>query len=339
MRRNLTIALAGDVMLGRGVDAVIARRGHAYPWGDMLPVLWEAGLFLVNLECAITDRTTRGRDGGLKPFYFRAHPSAAGTLRVARVDFASLANNHACDYGAEGLLDTVRVLDRAGIRHGGAGSNLASAERPAVLTANDHRVAVVACADFPPQWAAGPDVPGIHYLPVPAEPPDFDRIARALAEARRHADLVILSIHWGPNMRDQPTLEFREFAHRMVGAGADIFWGHSAHVVQGVERLEGRLILYDTGDFLDDYAVDGVLRNDLSALFLVRIENHRITGLELVPVKIADCQVNRATGEERGRFIRAFTARCGELGTPVAEKPDRSLSIPLAQPPRAIRML
>ena len=69
-------------------------------------------------------------------------------------------------------------------------------------------------------------------------------------------------------MRSRPTSEFRVFARRVIEAGADVFWGHSAHIVQGVEVWRGKPILYDTGDFVDDYAVDTNLRNDLSGLFL-----------------------------------------------------------------------
>ncbi len=333
MPKPCTIALAGDVMLGRGVDAAIAARGFAYVWGDVLPLLWEANAFLVNLECALTARSQRWQDGEPKAFYFRADPSAVQALRVGRVDFASLANNHAVDFGMEGMLDTLRALDGAGIRHAGAGTDLAQAQAPAVLQVDDLRVAVVAFADYPPAWAAAADAPGINLIPVEAEQPGFARVERALAEARRQADLVIFSIHWGPNMRPRPSDRFREFARRVAAAGADVFWGHSAHLVQGVEVLGGRLILYDTGDFVDDYAVDPELRNDLSALFLLHVEQGHVAGLELVPVQIALEQVNLASGDARKWFARRFTALCKEVGTVVQAEPDRArLSIPVRAP-------
>ena len=103
----------------------------------------------------------------------------------------------------------------------------------------------------------------------------------------------------------------------MIEAGADVFWGHSAHVVQGVEVWQGKPILYDTGDFVDDYAVDPELRNDLSALFLLRIRPPAIARIDVVPVAIGRCQVNRARGAERNWFGERFTALCAELGTDV----------------------
>ena len=133
MAPSVTLALVGDVMLGRVVNRMIAEHGFAYPWGDLLPAVRGADCFLINLECALTDHTERWRDGGHKPFYFRANPRVVETLRVAGVDFASLANNHAADFGMTGLLDTVRHLDEAGIAHAGAGGDLAGRAGAGVL--------------------------------------------------------------------------------------------------------------------------------------------------------------------------------------------------------------
>ncbi len=150
----------------------------------------------------------------------------------------------------------------------------------------------------------------------------------ALAAARRKADLVLFSIHWGPNMRARPTAEFRRFARRVVEAGADIFWGHSAHVPQGVEIYWGKPILYDTGDFVDDYAVDEELRNDLSALFLLRVRPPAVEGLELVPVRIGRMQVNLARGADRDWIVRRLTELSAEFGTRVVDGPQ-GLSVAL----------
>ena len=83
MTPSVTLALAGDVMLGRVVNHMIAEHGYAYPWGDVLPAVRGADRFLINLECALTDHTERWRDDGHKPFYFRANPRVAETLQVA----------------------------------------------------------------------------------------------------------------------------------------------------------------------------------------------------------------------------------------------------------------
>lgn len=312
----MTIAITGDVMLGRLVNDALRTTDPTHPWGGTLPLLREADLALVNLECALTARQERWHDHGhYKAFYFRSEPGNVGVLGAAGIDLAVLANNHVIDFGVEGMRETIRVLDRAGIAHAGAGENADEARTTARLRANGLRVAVVAFADHPAEWAAGPDEPGINFIPI--APASLATVAEAIAGARRHADLVIASFHWGPNMRARPTEEFRRFARAVVDAGVDVFWGHSAHVVQGVEVRDGRLICYDTGDFVDDYAVDDKLRNDLSALFLVRVVDGRIARLDLVPVRIDGMRVDPATGEDRARFASAFAAYCAELGTTV----------------------
>ena len=327
----LTLAFAGDVMLGRLVNDVIPARGFAAPWGDLGPVLAAADLFLINLECALTGETRPARDGVDKVFHFRADPAVVNTLTAGRVDFCSLANNHVEDFGVAGLLETLAVLDRAGIAHAGAGSDAAAAALPARLRTRGWRVAVVACADYPAEWAATPIGPGINYTPVSVARHDFRAVEAALAAARTDADLVIFSIHWGPNMRARPTTAFRDFARAVVAAGADIFWGHSAHVVQAVEVWHRKLILFDTGDFVDDYAVDPDLRNDLSALFLVRAKPPDVLSLDLVPVQIADRQVRLAQPPERDWVTRRITGLCREIGTPVVAGVDR-VSIPVTSP-------
>lgn len=318
LARPITLAIAGDVMLGRHVNEVIADKGHAYPWGELLSTLYAADLFLVNLECAITRETTRWHNGSHKPFHFRADPTAVETLRAGRVDFAALANNHIGDFGQEGLLETVAVLDGAGIAHAGAGQNLRAALAPARLDVLGTRVAVVAFADYPEKWAAERSSPGMAYVHVSLDD-GFTPVAETLRDARADADVVVLSMHWGPNFEERPPRHFRDFAHRALESGADIFWGHSAHIVQGVEVYDGKLILYDTGDFVDDYAVEPHLRNDLSMLFLVRISQAHVDRLEMIPVQIRRCQVNPVHGPPRQWIVERVKALSAELGTELEE--------------------
>lgn len=334
MQQPLRLALTGDVMLGRLVNQAIAARGFVYPWGDLLPLVRDADLLLINLECAITQERERWHAGGqYKAFYFRADPHAVGVLTVADVACATLANNHIGDFGITGLLETIQRLDAAGIAHAGAGAELATARAPARLRADGWRVAVVAFADHPDAWAATATTPGLNYTPISTAPADFAPVESVIRAARNDADLVIFSIHWGPNFRPRPPAAFQEFAHQVIDAGADLFWGHSAHIVQGIEFWQGRPILYDTGDFIDDYAVDAEFRNDLSALFLVQFMPGAGARVALVPVQIAAMQVTTAHDGARQWFLDWLTARCAELGTEVVIQPgERAVMVRPAPP-------
>jgi poly-gamma-glutamate synthesis protein (capsule biosynthesis protein) len=328
----LTLAIGGDVMLGRLVNDTLARRDPAYVWGDLLPLLSDVDAFFINLECAITTRDIRWHDGHHKPFHFRADPRAVETLRRARVDIASVANNHIADFGLDGLLDTIAVLDQAGIGHAGAGRDLVAARAPAVCAIGGQRIAVVAFADYPRAWAATPALPGLNFTTVSVEESAFAPVAAAIDAARAVADIVIFSIHWGPNMRERPPEQFRQFAHRVIDAGATVFWGHSAHVVQGVEVVPGRgVVLYDIGDLVDDYAISPEFRNDLGAVCLVRLRGRAVEGVELVPTRIEQMQVRRAVGQDRHWFTRRFEALCHELGGSITQGADGALRVESAR--------
>jgi poly-gamma-glutamate synthesis protein (capsule biosynthesis protein) len=116
-------------------------------------------------------------------------------------------------------------------------------------------------------------------------------------------------------MVERPKDIFRRFAHSVVDRGADVYFGHSAHVFQGVEVYRGKPILYDTGDFIDDYAVDERLRNDRSFVFLVSVEGGTFRRLELFPVDLSFARTRLAAGREREEILRRMERLSAELGT------------------------
>ncbi|MFB6154409.1 MAG: CapA family protein [Haloferacaceae archaeon] len=297
--RTYRLGFVGDVMLGRLVDENQRRRAVTAVWGDALDRLQSLDGLFVNLECCLSNRGepwTRT----YRPFLFRASPNwAVPALTSAGVDWATLANNHVLDFGETALRDTLDALDDAGVARSGAGRTRGEAWDPAVVDAGDLRVALVSFTDNTPEYAAGADEPGTACADVDVEDRETRRrVERALASARASdPDLLVASLHWGPNMVTSPPPRFERFAHWLVeDGGVDLVHGHSAHVFQGVEVHEGVPILYDAGDFVDDYAVDAELRNDRSFLFevVVDAESTAIDRVRLVPTEIADCRVHRA---------------------------------------------
>jgi poly-gamma-glutamate synthesis protein (capsule biosynthesis protein) len=317
-----TIALTGDVMLGRLVNDRLKTMLPAQVWGDVLPHLMQADLRIVNLECALTTHPypwTRTE----KMFHFRADPSAVQVLQAARIDACALANNHILDYEESGLSDTLRTLDKAGIRHAGAAANVAEAAAPALLEAMTDqagaapcRVALLSYTDNEPAFAATAKHPGTNYLEVSLQPATLARIAADIAKARElGADLVVISNHWGANFVERPSPEFRRFARGVIELGADIYYGHSAHICQGIEIYQGKAILYDTGNFIDDYAVHPQLRNDRSCLFKLMFEHGKLCRIELLPVSLSVAHVALARGEEFEAISAHMEMLCAEFGT------------------------
>jgi poly-gamma-glutamate synthesis protein (capsule biosynthesis protein) len=328
--RSVTLAFLGDVMLGRGVSEEVGRHEPEWFWGDTLPLLRRADAVIANLECAITSHTRRWRPDE-KVFHFRAPPGAVDVLKAGGVRCVSLANNHAFDFEAPGLLETVRLLDAGGIRHAGAGATLEEASAPAFFDAGGLRIGLVAFTDNEPDSAAGPGRPGVCYVDT-ADPVRAIGALEGSIDAARAAgaDLVVLSAHWGPNMTTEPAPAFCEIAHAALQRGVHVVHGHSAHVFHGVETDAARLIMYDTGDFLDDYAVDHRLRNDRSFIFRVEAEPTAVRRLRMIPVVLPYARVRLANKDE-GREIRArMLERCAPFGTRPAESPEGYLEVSCA---------
>jgi poly-gamma-glutamate capsule biosynthesis protein CapA/YwtB (metallophosphatase superfamily) len=312
---TVTVALAGDTMLGRGVArALTTSPPQALVAPEVRAAMDQADLVVLNLECCISERG-RPWDAPGKPFFFRAPPRAVELLVLLGVDCVTLANNHALDYGVDALLDTLVHLDAAGIAVVGAGADLEQARQPAVLGASGLRVAVVGVTDHPPDFSAGPDRPGVAFADLGRAVPDW--LLQTVRAA--DADVLLVSPHWGPNMTTAPVRHVRRAATALVDAGATLVAGHSAHVPHGVA---GR-VLYDLGDFLDDYRVDPRLRNDLGLLFLVSLDAGGPVRLEALPLKLDFCHTRLAAGEDAAWMRHRFRAACAALGTTVEQATDR----------------
>ena len=311
----MRVAVAGDTMLGRRFADAIERSRRPPVHRDVIAVAAEADLFVLNLECCISDRGERWPDPD-KPFYFRAPPVAAELLAEMGVDCVTLANNHALDYGPDALLDTFEHLRAVGVRWVGAGPNETAARAPVVLEAAGVRLAVVAFSDHPAEYAARPDRPGIAFAELPGgRLPDW----LVVAPGELGADAVLVTPHWGPNMTARPTAHVRAAATALVDGGATVVAGHSAHIFHGVEGA----VLYDVGDFVDDYAVHETLRNDLGLLFLVTLDERGPRRLEAVPLRLEFCHTRLATGDDATWVARRFERACAELDTEVEEEDGR----------------
>lgn len=316
----MKLALAGDAMLGRRVGEVLGTRRAADIVGEEVrAAIAEADQFVLNLESPISDRGEAQGDPATE-FLFRAPPAALDFLLELGVGGVSLGNNHALDYGPDALLDTFARLDDAGIAWVGAGPDLAAARRPVVFDVGGFRLALVAVCGDPPHYAATPDRPGVAYARLDGgEIPAW--LAEVVAASTYQADAVMVTPHWGPSaaMTEEPIRARRMSAAAIVRAGASFVAGHSAHLVQGVEGL----VLYDMGDFLNDYAHHITKRNDLGLLFLLTLDRDGPVELEAVPLHITFRSTALATGQDAAWIRRRFRRACRALGTDAHERNGR----------------
>lgn len=210
---------------------------------EILDITQSADVFFLNHEYAISDR---GEPLEGKYYTFRAKPERMELLEQMGTDLVSLANNHVYDYGPEAMLDTMDLLDESGIPYVGGGRNIDEAERPVYFIVNGMKIGFVAASNaektkYTP--AAEEDSPGI------LEAYDTTEFNRLISKASEECDYLIAYIHWGPEDETQHTEEQTEEGTKFLESGADIVVGGHPHVLEGIEYIDGKPIVYSMGDF------------------------------------------------------------------------------------------
>jgi poly-gamma-glutamate capsule biosynthesis protein CapA/YwtB (metallophosphatase superfamily) len=270
---RLTLAFAGDVHFE---DALHPRLDD--PEAALDPaedLLGDADIAMVNLETAITDR------GAPEPkkYRFRTSPAALDALAAAGVDVVTMANNHAVDYGADGLADTLAAQRSSPVPVVGIGRNAAQAFAPAILDVRGTKVAVLAATQVPDRtaaaWAATDKKAGVAVARNPR------RLVQAVRKAAKRNDLVVVYLHYGTERVACPTDEQRDIVDALVEAGADVVVGSHAHVLLGSGWHGPAYVDYGLGNFVwyspnsRAEASSGVLR--------LTVAGHRVTRATLLP--------------------------------------------------------
>jgi poly-gamma-glutamate capsule biosynthesis protein CapA/YwtB (metallophosphatase superfamily) len=239
---GIHLSFVGDIMLSRSVGEYMARTDDWYwPFHHIGSATQDPELMFGNLETTISDRGTQGGCG----FCFRSDPRVAVSLARAGFDVLSIANNHIWDYGEVAFSDTLQYLAAEDISAVGGGRNLEEARGPVIHEVQGVRIAYLASTDILPASAgATAERPGANIY-------DVERMASDIREARRQADIVVVSFHTGEEY--QPANDHqRSLYHSLIDVGADIVVGHHPHVVQEIEQYNGGWIAYSLGNFIFD---------------------------------------------------------------------------------------
>ncbi|HEV2805947.1 MAG TPA: CapA family protein [Chthoniobacterales bacterium] len=250
------LVLGGDVMLGRSAGAEIER--GADPLAGIRERLARASTRIVNLECVLSDK---GAPVTGKRYCLRAPLEAMRILTSARISAVSLANNHAADFGTEGLMDAMARL------HANDISVLGPNEPVLVRTRTGAKAAVIAFDDT-----------------NEANGFDRERAAAAMTEARRETSFVLAFVHWGEENTERVSDRQRELARWLIDHGADAVAGSHPHCLQAPDSYHGRPIFYSLGNLVFDGAPS--LPNwNRGALLEVRLPAGR-PSFQLVPVQL-----------------------------------------------------
>ena len=363
----INMFICGDVMTGRGVDQVLPHPGNpfihepymksaggyvelgeqangpiqkpvspSYIWGDAIEELERMApdLRLINLETSVTRSDDYWKD---KTLHYRMHPRNIDSIAAAGIDYCSLANNHVIDWGYAGLNETMETLKKVNIKTAGAGRNLREAETAAVMTIEGKgRVIVLSfgsvTSGIPLDWAATEDKPGVNLLKDLSDK-TVQNIKEKIGAVKKKGDIVVVSIHWGSNWGYDIPWEQTTFAHKLIDdAGVDLIHGHSSHHVKGIEVYRDRLIIYGSGDFLNDYeGISGYeyFRDDLGLMYFVSVDSltGKLTRLQMTPTQIRHFRVNRASKSD-ALWLRDILNREGEIfGTRLKLNRDNTLTL------------
>ncbi|ASF40573.1 capsular biosynthesis protein [Halobacillus halophilus] len=306
-------AFVGDMMFGRNVKEVTERKGTDYLFEKVAPYFESADYVTGNFENPVT-LEGKSYDEIDKSIHLSADPSAVEALKDANFSNVNLANNHAMDFGPEGLLDTVQTFEDKELDFVGAGKDLEAAQQIDYKKTNGLKIATLGFSDV---YVSG--FRALEYNPgiAAADPESFLPLVR---EAKENADMVVVNIHWGAEYDNKPHPRQQEMAKAIVGAGADVIIGHHPHVLSPVEVYDNSVIFYSLGNFIFD---QGWSRTRDSALVNYDLMEDGTGRFEILPMRIRESrpavtnnkynQKKIFTQLKRGEPESNFTVENGKL--------------------------
>ncbi len=302
---NVSIAVTGDVMFGRKMPGVLSS-GES-PFRYVENVTKAADVLLVNFENPAT--TTSNAVKGDVPL--KADPSYLPLLAGAnKIVVASQANNHALDYGEEGMNDSLKNLNDAGITAIGAGANQESASKPAVVDVGDRHITILNYMDADNFAEYASIMPPATANSSGFSAYDEEYAKEQIQEARDNGSSIIIAyLHYGNEYSRSPNEYQVNISHELIDNGADIVIGAHAHVTQGVEMYNGKPIFYNLGNFIFDQSNPATHRAYFLNLDLVE-DNCTVT---LYPVNIINYLPQFMSAEDGKALIAELNPQCDEM--------------------------
>lgn len=240
---TVKLNFGGDIIFSGKAGELLDKKGYDYSYAALDGLFKKDDLTVVNLETPVT---TGGVGAVDKQYVFKGAPEALDALKKAGVDAVNLANNHTLDQGEDGLKDTLSHLAAREIPYVGAGLNSKEAYSAQYFERNGIKIALLGFTRVIPKsdWMAGKNKPGLASVYDSAEG------LKAIAQAKKQADLVVVVVHWGKERIEQYDSTQQTLGHSFIDAGADLVIGGHPHVLQGIEPYKGKWIVYSTGNFI-----------------------------------------------------------------------------------------
>jgi len=301
--KTLKIACVGDIMcgesfyaLGQGVATSLDRYGRDFLPNEIVDVLSGHDLVLCNIESVLSD--IERKENSLRSLHMRGRPQAAEYLAQWGITVANLANNHILEQGNECAIDTVRQLHTAGVKTVGAGENgcFQSGIRGVDVKLGDKLVTVIGACFHTGKYAFSSKL---------------NEVLESIRAGASKESLVIVSVHWGDELMNRPSIWQREIAREFLSAGASLIIGHHPHVVQGIEIFNGGLVAYSLGNFIFDSFIEDT---KWSIILSVTISGRHSIKWQCVPIKRdKEHRPELVTSENKDRLECEIKRRCDLL--------------------------
>lgn len=286
---DFTMFFTGDVMIQRctgiydaeGINGILSE----YLEQEMV----SADMTVINNEFPFSNGGSQHPD---KQFTFRVDPKYVSVIQDMGVDVASLANNHALDFGTEALLDSFATFDNAGIPYVGAGETKERAEEAIFIEAGGRTVGVLSASRVIPvvEWNIDTRLPGLFCTY------DSTRLVERIKEVEQQCDYVVVFVHWGIERNAYPEEYQHNLAKQYIDAGADLVVGNHSHVPQGIEYYNGVPIVYCLGNY--------IFNEDMMDTYALKVvwDAEGNTSLQVIPVGTVDYYTSELSAEDTQAF-------------------------------------
>lgn len=287
-RKRVVIA-TGDVIPARSVNfKAVSLNNFKWPYENIAEVLKSADITFINLEAPLLNYCLPAQEGMI----FCGTSKNIEGLVYSGVDIASLANNHAGNYGEKGVLETVSILLKNGI-------SVTGINGPLIRDVKGLKIAFLGYNDISkPQ-------PGVSNF-------DEQKIKSEISEARKQVDIVVVTYHWGVEYRDQPDERQKYLAHLTIDSGADLVIGNHPHWIQPIEIYKGKLIAYAHGNLVFDQEWSQKTKEGIIGIYT--FYDNSLVDVEYLPISIQNYgQPKFLEGEEKKQILNRIWIESDKL--------------------------
>ncbi|MGN1324239.1 MAG: CapA family protein [Bacilli bacterium] len=292
---DITLSFVGDVSLADNWDIMPKydeRKIGIYGVLDeeVLSIMNNADIMVANNEFTLSNRGTRLN----KAYTFKGDPKRASIYKEMGVDLVSLANNHIYDYGHDAFIDTLNTLKSQDIAFVGAGNNIEEAKKPYNYIINGYKIAFLNATRaekniITPEATENKE--GVFRCYDPS------LFIEEIQKVKQESDYVVALIHWGKEQSHNLEQVQIDTGKKYIDAGADVLVGSHAHVLQGMEIYNGKLIAYNLGDFLfNDWTTETGILN-------VNIANNGKLSYKFIPCLQSNVKTSLLKGDKKTNLI------------------------------------